>query len=66
MKELTDLTWHDVVDSSGDYQPFWGSIDNFFPLVVKLGYKYFNWNGFIYERIGDTYVTTKIRVEDLK
>lgn len=43
-----NITWKDILDNKTvfiDYQ----TINKFMKLVVQTGYKYFSWNGRVYE-----------------
>jgi hypothetical protein len=67
-KIMNDLpTWREVLDC---YQNVgrWGHISAFMEVVLKTGYKYFNWNGIIYEitNNGMNYVNTGLKAEDIK
>ena len=69
MPNRLNLTWRDVLDSYGEFQPMWGSIQNFLLVVANTKYKYFNWNGNVYELVIDgrylDWKDTGIDVEEL-
>lgn len=61
MSEFT-LTWRDVFDCKAIY----GHIDNIVSKMSGTGYKYFVWNGRVYQLIANNdYKATGYLVEDL-
>ena len=46
-----NLTWKDVLNSDAPFSPVrhGGHIDAYLVLVDMVGYRYFSWNGKIYE-----------------
>lgn len=64
-----NITWRQVLDSEAEFARHWGSIDKFLPVVEITGYKYFCWNGLIYELTSTRpldYKETGLTVEDLE
>lgn len=63
-----NLTWKDVLNSHVPYAR-WGHIEEFLPIVDITGYRFFSWNGRIYEiQKGRelTYRNTGLTEEDLE
>jgi len=51
MTNKLNLTWQDVIYSYAPNVTRWGDAKEFLPLVKMIGYRYFEWNGRIYELI---------------
>ncbi len=67
-EEKLKLTWKDVLISDKFDAKWWWHVDNFLPKVFELGYKYFTWNGTIYEtlRHENSYKDTGLTIDDIK
>lgn len=64
-----NLTWKDVFNSEADPTKRWGHIESLLLVANMAGYRYFTWNGRVYELlIGRTeldYRDTGLTEEDL-
>lgn len=60
---MKKLTWETVFNSEVAPDKRWGHIDNANAIAKQAGYKYFSWNGWVYEVDGNK---TDVLVEDLQ
>lgn len=63
---MKTITWQDVLDYNAPDAEFYGHVYEFLPVVKKAGYRYYSWNGRVYEVLKDNNFTdTGITVDEL-